>query len=247
MAAHRYWRIAITANNGHTYTCLMTVRFFNTSIVDEIAISGGTASASTIYSATYSADKALDGDQTTGWNNNADMPCWWQYDFGAGNEKTIAGVGMQAVYIASGFVPAVAPKDFSLQWSDDGFAWTSLFALTNQVSWGNTEFRLFWSTQPARVLNEIARVDIADGGNYRIYGTAKRLGAFTQRQVCLLDRQTKRVLRQTLSDPIDGSYSFDYIAYRYRGYIVMELDWPPDRSDPLNAAVADLQTPALMP
>jgi len=98
-----------------------------------------------------------------------------------------------------------------------------------------------------RVINTILRRNLVDGGNYRIYGTAKRLGASIQRQVVLIDRKSKRVLRQTLSDPVDGSYSFDYIAYRYRGYIVMELDWPPERSDPLNAAVADLQTPVPMP
>ena len=97
------------------------------------------------------------------------------------------------------------------------------------------------------ILNTIARRDVVHGGGYRIYGTAKRLGAFTQRQVILMDRKTRKVIRETISDPVDGSYSFDYIAYRYRGYIVMELDWPPDRSDPLNAAVADLQTPVLMP
>lgn len=85
------------------------------------------------------------------------------------------------------------------------------------------------------------------GGNYRIYGTAKRLGASVQRSVVLLDRRTRQIIRETLSDPVDGSYSFDFIAYRYRGYIVMELDWPPERSDPLNAAIADLQTPVLMP
>jgi len=97
------------------------------------------------------------------------------------------------------------------------------------------------------ILNTLARRDVGHGGNYRIYGTAKRLGSVTQRQVILMDRKTRKVIRETVSDPVDGGYSFDYIAYRYRGYIVMELDWPPERSDPLNAAVADLQTPVLMP
>jgi hypothetical protein len=84
-------------------------------------------------------------------------------------------------------------------------------------------------------------------GRYRIYGTAKRLGANTRRTIRLIHRRTGKLVRQTISDPTDGSYSFDYIPYFYRGYLVIEFDWPPDRSDPLNAAVADLQTPVPMP
>ncbi len=94
---------------------------------------------------------------------------------------------------------------------------------------------------------ELLSTDPETSGHYRIVGTAKRLGVFTQRRVRLLDRETGRLLRETLSDPVTGAYSFEYIAYKYRGYTVMELDWPPTRSDPLNADIADMVTPEPMP
>lgn len=210
MAAHRYWRIAITANNGNASTCLLTVRFFDASIFDEITISGGTASASTTYSGTYSADKAIDGDTHTGWNNAADMPCWWQYDFGSGNEKTIAGVGIQAVYVAGGFISSVAPKDFALQWSDDGTSWTSLISTSNQTVWGDLELKYFWFTHPARILNPIIRRDVIDGGSLSIIEPVTRMNAIPPQplHVRLYDRKSGRIVRAQWSYTVTGEVNF---------------------------------------
>lgn len=41
--------------------------------------------------------------------------------------------------------------------------------------------------------------DVQDGGAYRIVGTAKRLGVLIQRRVRLFDRETGRLLRETLT------------------------------------------------
>lgn len=97
------------------------------------------------------------------------------------------------------------------------------------------------------LIGELFSTDLDHGGHYRIYGTARRLGVFTQRRVRLIDRATGRLIQEAISDPVTGAYAFEQIAYRSRGYTVIELDWPPTRSDPLNAAVADLMTPEPMP
>jgi hypothetical protein len=50
-------------------------------------LTGGTASASTEYNATYAASKACDNNTGTWWNNNNALPSWWRYDLGAGVTK----------------------------------------------------------------------------------------------------------------------------------------------------------------
>ena len=98
----------------------------------------------------------------------------------------------------------------------------------------------------AAVIGSVYHGDTFIGGNYRIVGTTKRLGVFTQRRVCLFDRATCRCTQDKISDA-DGNYQFNNIAYQYRGYFVIEYDWPLERSDPLNADIADMVTPEPMP
>ncbi len=92
------------------------------------------------------------------------------------------------------------------------------------------------------VLGTLCTADKVDGGAYRIIGDTKRLGSLTGRLVRLFDRESGRVLRSTITKAPDYSFEFNNIAYRYRGYCVVEYDWPLTRSDPLNADITDMQT-----
>ena len=87
------------------------------------------------------------------------------------------------------------------------------------------------------------RIDIYDGGAFRIVGTVDELGVAWAYRVRLFERRTGRCIRETWSAP-DGSYSFPNIAYRDKGYFVVAFD---HGDNPLNAAIADLITPEPMP
>lgn len=203
MAAHRYWRVYITANNGNTLTAFSVVRFFFTTN-EEVAISGGTASASSIYSSTYNADKAIDGNSTTEWVNNADMPCWWMYDFGSGNEKTVNAVLIQ-IYTIGG-----APKDFTFDWSDNGSSWTSMITVSGSSAWATNEARIFWIPTSGLILNTITQRDMVDGGSLSIIEPVTRMNAVPpqRRQVRLYDRTCGRLIRTQWSDFVTGEVNF---------------------------------------
>lgn len=87
------------------------------------------------------------------------------------------------------------------------------------------------------------QADLYDSGNYRICGTVTELGVAGQYRVCLFDRYSKRMIRETWS-ATDGTYAFTNIAYRPNGYFAVAYDYG---NNPLNAAIADLITPELMP
>lgn len=87
------------------------------------------------------------------------------------------------------------------------------------------------------------RADINHGGRFRIADNVSRLGVMGRYLLALLDRRTKRVIRETWS-AIDGSYAFDYLAYRYKGYTVIAFD---HSGTPVNAAIGDFITPEPMP
>lgn len=84
--------------------------------------------------------------------------------------------------------------------------------------------------------------DLVDGGTYKIYGTADRslsVGSYRWR---LFDRSSGRMIRELWAED-DGTYSIDYIAYRYQGYMMVLYD----HSDtPCNALVFDRVTPVAM-
>lgn len=87
------------------------------------------------------------------------------------------------------------------------------------------------------------RVDIEDGGAYRITGNVDELGVYGSYRVRLFERRSGRCIRETWS-AADGSYSFPSIAYRHQGYFAIAFDHV---DNPLNAAIADLITPEPMP
>ena len=85
--------------------------------------------------------------------------------------------------------------------------------------------------------------DMVDGGGHQIVGTVDEVGVAGAYRVRLFERRTGRCVRETWS-AADGSYAFNYIAYRPNGYFVIAFDYG---DNPLNAAIADLITPELMP
>ena len=96
MAVHRYYRLYITSNNTGGTTD-QTVHFLGLEL--RASISGtnqsitGNGSASASATSGGSAAGAFDGSDATVWRNSV-IPCWLQWDFGAGNEKEVLEVAI---------------------------------------------------------------------------------------------------------------------------------------------------------
>lgn len=102
----------------------------HTSIGGANVVSGGTASASSEYSATYSAAKAFDGSVVTdnGWLSGNHAYEWLQYDFGAGNDKDIVEIVLKTpAATGSGITSSNLPVYGVCQFSDDATAWKDAF------------------------------------------------------------------------------------------------------------------------
>jgi hypothetical protein len=93
-----------------------------------------------------------------------------------------------------------------------------------------------------RILNDLMCMSIYDKGFHRIAGSVDELGSSGKYRLRLFDRQSSRCIRETWSDT-DGSYSFDWISYRFKGYFVIAYD---HGDNPMNAAIADMITPEPM-
>lgn len=93
------------------------------------------------------------------------------------------------------------------------------------------------------IIYALANMDVTNGGNYRIQGTITELGVASRYPVFLFTRVNNLCIRKIWSND-DGSYAFNNIAYRQNGYFVVVFD---HGDNPLNAAIADLVTPELMP
>ncbi|MBN2893985.1 MAG: discoidin domain-containing protein [Bacteroidales bacterium] len=131
----------------NTYPVNIEAGQFETIIIPNITIpnglslgnnicTGGTASASHTYSGS-SPSRAFDGNiSTSGWSNTYVMPCWLQYDLGAGNE---ASVNTYRIYCSSSETPGYSgneiynPGTWQFQGSNDGSNWDVL----DNIYYGN--------------------------------------------------------------------------------------------------------------
>ena len=98
-------------------------------------ITGGTASADAYYNASYSPDKAVDGNITTAWGTADGAPHWWKYDLGAGVAKKAAKL---RIYTISPF----GFNSFTLQGSNDDSGYTTILTnnLANSTGWQEFTF-----------------------------------------------------------------------------------------------------------
>lgn len=122
----RYWRLQVDSIQSPAFGTT-GIQYFkvSTSAGGATVLAGGSASASTEYSGTYSADRAFDDDPTYWSPLLTAIPAWVQYDLGAGNAATASFFELRA------YPPnhAFSPKLFRLQVSNDGATWTELLSL----------------------------------------------------------------------------------------------------------------------
>lgn len=144
MAAHRYWRINFTSPVGGSAYTLFDVEFRTAAGGPDVTDgAGGTASANSSLAGTAPAN-LFDNNPTNRWGIALGSG-WIQYDFGAGNAKDVIEFTM-----VCGPSVAQAPKNFTLQCSDDGSTFTIAATYSEIIGWGPGQRRTF------RLTGEIA-------------------------------------------------------------------------------------------
>lgn len=144
MAAHRYWRLYIADNNGGTSVVISELAMAETAGGANVC-TGGTASASSVNGSQF-ASLAFDGvvtpasswqSSTNLYNSAAGGTAWIQYDFNT-NPRDIAEI---KITFATGISSlSLAPKAFSLYYSDDNIKWTRQRSWAEQVfAYGETK------------------------------------------------------------------------------------------------------------
>lgn len=129
MAAHLYWRLNISASNGGGLVSIGELGMYTAGAASS-STTGGTASASTTNS-TNAAANAFDGNTGTYWQATGPTGTI-QYQFASPVDI--------AVYSVTNMVTAsLAPKAWTLEYSDDGVSWTVADTVARQTFWsGNT-------------------------------------------------------------------------------------------------------------
>ena len=165
----RYWRISVTETVGAGERVgVSELRFLRHPAASRAAPTGGTP-----FSSGYSilldrtADKAFDNDPATMWMPDPTSPydpgAALGYDYGAGAAFDIQAV---AITIQPDGVWGVAnaPKNFDVQFSDDGVTWTTKWAVTG-APWTTVGQTLVFSNPafapPALVLADLLDVAIS--------------------------------------------------------------------------------------
>ena len=153
----RYWRLYTTANNGDAFTQVFDFQGASITGGDNV-FSGGTPISST----GANPERAFDSSITTSWGTTGgDMPNYIGYDFGDGNGVSLAEIRL--ICNSAAVIEQRAPKDFSVQHSDDGVTWTTASSFTGETSWGNGEIRTFAvaeviTSSPYRVTGSVVSV-----------------------------------------------------------------------------------------
>lgn len=254
MAAHRFWRLVLAANNANSRAALRELEM-RVVVGGASVCSGGTALASGDSSGNVGA-RAFDGNTGTEWNSQIGGLAWAGYDFGS------------AVDIVEMAATAGANSDMlsgwmRVDWSDDGTAWQLLAPYFNTASLGvNATVVLGGFTAPAaprlvgsasrlgtawpagplvhRLAGGACRVDSEDGGTLRIAGDVGiDAGTVTlvRRRVRLFHRQSGRLVRETWSDAATGAFEFRNL--KAQDYLVVA----DDHTRYYNAVTADAVVP----
>jgi len=137
-AAHRYWRVNITAASGGVCSVAEVEFWLNTTT--KHTTSGGTVIAS--GTGAGAAADVFDGNLSTWWYSGGGTG-WIGYDFGSGNDKVVSMVAI------CGRDNSQYPTVWSLDYSDNGSSWTTLFGGTNNPSTMLGRSKLYYFTDPA--------------------------------------------------------------------------------------------------
>jgi len=142
---HRYWRIYVTAADGGSNIALLECHMRTSKHGANLAATPGqayTSSSVLSHDAMYAFNGSWGGDGPGAvWASSTNANEWLAYDFGAGTPQAIVAVDMWARQNSSYLNQA--PKDFSVQYSDNNSTWTTAWTVTGSTGWRTREHRKF--------------------------------------------------------------------------------------------------------
>lgn len=117
--------------------------------------------ASGVYGSSFSGWKAFDGLPNTMWLSSVwQTPAWIRYDF-----ESLKRVTSYSIDYSNGSIRTRAPKDFTLEGSNNGSSWTVVDRRTNQTNWGGLERRTYSVNAPRSYSNY--RLVVTDDNDIR--------------------------------------------------------------------------------
>lgn len=139
MSSFQYWRLNFngpTNGAGTNPISIAEVVFYDGTGVTTVSTSGGTASASTVFSGSFVAANAFDGNAATAWAStvqpSSGSPQTLQMQFTGA--VTIAFLSLKIRNDTSAWLTQ-APTAFQVQGSTNGTTWTTLQTFTG-IIWG---------------------------------------------------------------------------------------------------------------
>ena len=103
-------------------------------VYDVDFLNGGTATASSEFNATLSADQAFDNNESTRWQSSGTYPEWIKYDLGAGVAKKARKL---RIYSSAA---DMYTKNFVLAGSNNDSDWTTVYSGLGAESDGWQDF-----------------------------------------------------------------------------------------------------------
>ncbi len=133
----RIWRLNVTASaDGGAYMNILEIDLRESAGgINACNGSGGTASESSAYSSVYTSKEAFFQPHPSGttyfWHSASQTAPWWaKFDFGPTLKKSIMEVSITGANIAGR-----QPKDFSIDYSDDGVTWKTRKSFSGVTGW----------------------------------------------------------------------------------------------------------------
>lgn len=254
MAAHRYWRLVMSSDNGNSRAALRELEM-RTTVGGATACTGGTPIASGDSSSMVIA-RAFDGNTSTEWQSQIASLAWAGYDFGS-------AVDIVEMAATLGANSSMLSPWVRVEYSDNGSAWqmlapyfnTAAAVASSTVVLGGfaavaaprlvgavSHLATAWPAGPLRhrLTGLACRVDAEDGGTLRIAGDVGIDGAtvtLVRRRVRLFHRQSGRLVRETWSDT--GTGAFEFRNLKAQDYLVVS----DDHTRYYNAVIADAVVP----
>lgn len=154
MAAHLYWRINVSANDGSINFLAIAEVEMRASVGGADQCTGGTATASSNDATTPPAN-AFDNSNSTVWSTpNLTLSGWLRYQFASAVD--VAEYTIRSHPTSGG--QNRSPKDFTLEWSDNGTSWTVADTRANVTGWtyGETKTFVVGAITSARLFQSVA-------------------------------------------------------------------------------------------
>lgn len=142
MAAHLYWRLSVTAIDGGTTFIAMPELEFRETLGGANSAVGGTPIASSVFTSSYSSTNAFDGNNETFWySDSGDLNGWIGYQFASPVEIKEVVIGSFGPSNGTSTTLSRLPRDFSVEFSDDGVTWVRAQDIIGEGDWQVDEVR----------------------------------------------------------------------------------------------------------